>query len=94
MPDPKTLSVGDRIRILRVPDGDLRLREEKRARNEESTDCTADAIELIIEQTPIVPITRIDDDGCVWYETQIIGSNGTEEWHSLIIYDDDSWELA
>ena len=27
---------------------------------------TADTIERIIEQTPVVQVERVDDDGCVW----------------------------
>ncbi|MCY2987307.1 MAG: hypothetical protein NTY19_05505 [Planctomycetota bacterium] len=53
---------------------------------------TADSIERIIAQTPVVPICRIDDDGCVWYEATVIGPDGTEENHMLIVYNDDTWE--
>lgn len=94
LPDPKVLRVGDRIRILRVPDRDLRQRQEEIAANVEMPGWTADSIERIITQTPIVRISRIDESGCVWYESTIVGPDGTEESHSLIIYDDDTWELA
>ena len=53
---------------------------------------TADSIERIIAQTPVVPVARIDDDGCVWYEATIIGPDGIEEHHTLIVYNDDTWE--
>ena len=53
---------------------------------------TANSIERIIDQTPVVPICRIDDDGCVWYEATIIGPDGIEEHHTLIVYNDDTWE--
>ena len=94
MPDPKTLRVGDRIRILRVPDADLRQRENEIAADAEMAGWTANSIERIIAQTPIVRICRIDEDeyACVWYETSIIGPDGTEEEHTLIVYDDDTWE--
>ena len=52
----------------------------------------ADSIERIIEQSPVVRISRIDEYGCVWYDTSIFGPDGTEEEHSLIVYDDDTWE--
>lgn len=55
---------------------------------------TADSIERIIAQTPVVQISQIDDDGCVWYETAILGPEGKEERHSLIVYDDDTWEFV
>ena len=85
MPDPKALRVGDRIRILRVPDADLRQRENEIASNAEMAGWTADSIERIITQTPIVQVSRIDEDGCVWYDATITGSDGTEEEHSLIV---------
>lgn len=94
MPDPKTLRVGDRIRILRVPDGDLRQRESGIASGAEMAGWTDDSIERIIAQSPIVRISRIDADGCVWYETTILEADGTEAIHSLIVYDDDTWEVV
>ena len=92
MPDPKSLAVGDRIRILRVPDSDLQQRASEMAAGEEMPGLTADSIERIIAQTPVVFISRVDGDGCVWYETTVIGAAGNEEYHTLIVYDDDSWE--
>jgi hypothetical protein len=94
MPDPKTLRIGDRIRILRVPDTDLRQREREIASNAELAGWTADSIELIIAQSPVVQISRIDEDGCVWYDATIIGLAGKEEEHTLIVYNDDTWELV
>jgi hypothetical protein len=90
--DPKTLRVGDRIRILRVPDADLRQRKHEMADGVEMAGWTADSIERIIAQSPIVRICQIDEDGCVWYEASIIGPDGSNEEHTLIVYDDASWE--
>lgn len=92
MPDPKTLKIGERIRILRVPDGDLRQRESEIATGAEMPGWTADSIERIFAQSPVVTICRIDADGCVWYEATILGPDGTEEHHFLIVYEDDTWE--
>ena len=92
MPNPKTLKIGDRIRILRVPENDLLQRERELAERTEMAGWTADSIERIIQQTPFVIISRIHEDGCVWYKTSIIGPNGQPEEHSLIVYDDDTWE--
>ena len=92
LPHPNTLRIGDRIRILRVPESDLRQRGNELASGAELAGWTADSIERIIAQTPIVQISQIDDYGCVWYETAIIGPEGKEEFHSLIVYDDDTWE--
>jgi len=66
MPDPKTLRVGDRIRILRVPEADLRQRDSEIARNAEMAGWTADSIERIIAQSPVVRVSGIDEYGCVW----------------------------
>jgi hypothetical protein len=92
MPAPRSLNIGDRTRILRVPENDLRQRERELAEKTEMAGWTADSIERIIEQSPIVTIARIDEYGCVWYDASIIGPEGTEEKHSLIVYDDDTWE--
>jgi hypothetical protein len=92
MPNPKTLKIGDRIRILRVPENDLQQRERELAEKVEMAGWTADSIERIIQQTPVVSISRIDEDGCVWYAASIIGPNGQKEEHTLIVYDDDTWE--
>lgn len=92
MPDPKNLKPGDQIRILRVPDADLRQLAREVASGAEMAGWTADSIERIINQKPIVQIERVDDDGCVWYEAELIGSDGDTKYHSLIIYNDDPWE--
>lgn len=92
MPDPKLLTVGDRIRILRVPEGDLRQRVQDSETGSALPGITADRIERIIHQTPVVPICRVDEDGYVWYVTTITGADGIEELHALIVYNDDTWE--
>ena len=91
MPDPTTLKIGDRIRILRVPQNRFRQRDRELAEKIEMPGWTADSIERIIEQTPVVSISRIDEDGCVWHDGSIIGPDGQEEEHSLIV-SDDTWE--
>lgn len=94
MPNPRMLKIGDYIRILRVPQCDLEQRERELAEKTEMAGWTADSIERIIEQPPVVRISRIDASGCVWYETSIIGPDGTAENHSLIVYEDDTWECV
>lgn len=84
--------MGDRIRILRVPENDLQQRERELAEKVEMAGWTADSIERIIQQAPVVIISRIDEDGFVWYDASIIGPDGQQEEHSLIVYDDDTWE--
>lgn len=65
MPDPKTLQIGDSIRILRVPENDLHQRANEIASGTEMVGWTADSIERIIAQTPVVQISQIDEYGCV-----------------------------
>jgi hypothetical protein len=67
MPDTNRLRIGDRIRILRVPEADLRQREREIVEGTEMAGWTADTIERIIESQPIVTISRIDEYGSVWY---------------------------
>lgn len=55
------------------------------ASNAEMAGWTADSIKRIIAQTPIVQISRIDEYGCVWFDTTITGPDGTEEEHSLTL---------
>ena len=92
MPDSDTLKPGDRIRIVRVPEADLRQREREIATKAELAGWTADAIERIIEQTPVVQVERVDDDGCVWYEAEIVDPRGETQYHSLILHNDETWE--
>ena len=92
MPDPGTLKIGDQIKVLRVPELDLRQREREIAEGAEMAGWTANTIERIIERTPVVRISRVDEQGCVWYDATITRADGSEEEHSLIVYDDDTWQ--
>lgn len=94
MPDPRVLKIGDRIRILSVPQKDLNQREQELADKSEMVRWTADSIEKIIAQSPVVRISRIDSYGAVWYDAAIIGTDGAEEHHSLILYDDDTLDVV
>ena len=92
MPDPKLLKVGDQIRILKVPECDLLQRIQEVADAVEMAGWTADTIEQIIAQCPIVKVSHFDEYDCVWYEAKIVAKDGDIEHHSLIIYNDDTWE--
>ena len=80
--------------LLGVREADLRQRKNEIASNAEMPGWTADSIERIIAQSPVVQVSRIDDDGCVWYDASILGPDGTEEEHTLLIYHDDTWEIV
>jgi hypothetical protein len=94
MPHPSELKVGDLIRILRVPENDLRDREQELATGSEIAGWTANTIERIIESQPVVEISEIDEYGGVWYSVVLTADDGSEEYHSLSVFDDDSWEIA
>ncbi len=91
-PPPNNLQVGDRIRIIRVPESDLRQRDDEIARSVEMAGHTADTIERVIATNPIVKIWQIDEFGYPWYEVTLVGDNGESEEHILMVYDDGSWE--
>ncbi|HEX4797599.1 MAG TPA: hypothetical protein VH370_27645 [Humisphaera sp.] len=91
MPDRTRLSVGDQIRILSVPKSDFEQRERERRQGLSDAGYTADTIERIIAQHPIVTIDRIDEHGFPWFDCDL-EVNGQTEFHSLAIMDDESWE--
>jgi hypothetical protein len=92
MPDHKILKPGDRIRLLRVPAPDLEQREREIREGLEDAGWTADTIERILIQGPLVTIDRIDEYGYPWFDYELKRDDGTVEYHSLAIYDDESWE--
>ena len=63
MPDRTRLKIGDRIRLLRVPQGDLDQRERELRNGAEGAGWTADTIERIIAHDPVVTISSIDEHG-------------------------------
>ncbi len=89
----KKLKEGDRILLLRVPQGDLDQRDREMQcpplLDEETgydyRGHTARTIEKIIAKNPIVKIHEIDDNG-VWYRAKVEG-----EFHYLTVYDDHTW---
>ncbi len=94
MPNPATLRIGDSIRLLSVPEHDLALRKDKAAAGEDTFETTATAIERIIAKNPIVTVTQVDEFGGVWYEAERTDSEGQIEHHYVMLYDDDTWEVA
>jgi hypothetical protein len=92
MPDHNLLRVGDRIRLLRVPEADLRQREQELRDGTELAGLTADTIERIIAINPVVTIDKIDEYGCPWFRVELIADDGEIEYHALTVMDDESWE--
>lgn len=91
MPDRTKLKIGDRIRLLRVPQCDLEQRERERREQTEEAGYTADTIERIIAQDPVVTISSIDEYGLPWFEYDLKLATGEIERHLLAIMEDDSW---
>ena len=94
MPDHTKLKVGDKIRLLSVPEGDLRQREQEIKDGLEDAGWTADTIERIIRQDPIVIIAWLDEYGLAWFEYDLIREDGSVEEHALAMVDDESWEYV
>jgi hypothetical protein len=94
MPDRTKLKIGDRIRLLRVPEGDAEQRERELREGSEDAGWTADTIERIIAQDPVVTISSIDEHGMPWFEYELTSASGEREYHSLAIVEDESWRMA
>ncbi|PHN06973.1 hypothetical protein [Flavilitoribacter nigricans] len=93
MPDRKKLKIGDKIRLLKVPEEDKVQREQEIAQGVEEPGWTADTIERIIAQDPVVEVYTIDDFERPWFTCDIM-VNGELETHTLAINEDDSWEMV
>lgn len=94
MPDRKKLKIGDRIRLLRVPQLDLEQRERELRDKVEHAGWTANTIERIIAQDPVVTISEIDEFGSPWFEYWLKDDDGEIEHHSLAMMEDESWGMA
>jgi|GEM_PF-1184740 hypothetical protein len=98
MPDRNQLQVGDKIRILSVPQADLDQRERELHEDAEMPGWTADTIERINSEYPVVEIEEvemIDDTRLAWYSVEFpTDSEENAEIHWIAIMEDDSWEYA
>ncbi|MBD3675346.1 MAG: hypothetical protein HUJ26_17670 [Planctomycetaceae bacterium] len=98
MPDRNQLNVGDKIRILCVPQADLDQREDELKRGLDDAGWTADTIERNIAVCPIVEIEEIEvieETRLAWYSIEFpTDSAETAEIHRIAIMDDDSWEYV
>ena len=89
----KSLRKGDRIRLLRVPESDLRQRDDEVQRGAELAGWTANTLERILAIDPLVTIDKVDEYGAPWFSYELVGEDGTKEYHSLTITEDESWEF-
>jgi hypothetical protein len=94
MPDRTKLRVGDRIRLLSVPDLDLQQRQRELQQGLHDAGWTADTIERIMTVSPEVTISEVDEYDSPWYEAQLLDDQGKIEYHFLAVLDDESWEYC
>lgn len=92
--DWRALKPGDRIRLLSVPESDLKQREEEIRRGIEMAGWTADTLERILALDPVVTIDRVDEYGMPWFDYELKTADGEPEYHSLGIAENESWERA
>ena len=96
MPDPKTLKVGDRIRIVGIPEGDRIVFEQRNADymwlGKGPYICeTTQVLEWMVGKE--FKVEFIDDLGRPWVDVEgYPDSDGGQ--HSMAIFDKDSWVLA
>ena len=94
MPDGTNLKIGDRIRLLRVPAPDLAQRQRELRKRADDAGWTADTIERIIAQDPVVTISSIDECGRPWFDYELKSDDRQVEYHSIAIMEDESWCLV
>jgi hypothetical protein len=93
MPDRTTLKVGDRIRLLRVPEADSQQRERELREGAEMPGWTAKTIEQILAHDPVVTISRIDEYGYPWFDYELQTPSDGVHFHSLAIMEGESWSV-
>jgi hypothetical protein len=86
------LKPGDRVKLIRVPEADLKQREQEIADSAEMAGLTADTLEKIMATDPVVTISHVDEYGMPWFRRDLVGDDGVVEHHALGIVDNDSWE--
>ena len=87
----RTLKAGDRIRLLCVPEGDLQQRERELRQGIEQAGLTANTLERIIRLDPVVVIDRVEYD-MPWFDYEFVGEDGFNEYGTIGICEDESWE--
>jgi len=81
--DWRNLSVGDRIRIVRMPSG-------VDAPGYTFSDETRRLSQKLIARRRFVRVSQVDDDGLPWIHCRIRRKSGLWEYHWLAV-NDDSW---
>jgi len=94
MPDRSKLRPGDRVRLLAVPKADLLQRQQEIREGVAHAGYTADTIERILAQDPVVVIARVDEYGQPWFDYELKTEAGDTEEHTIAILDDESWDYC
>jgi hypothetical protein len=90
--DWHTLKAGDKVRLVCVAQADLDQREREVRDGGEMAGWTADTLERILSIDPIVIIASVDEYGAPWFRYELMGPDGSMEYHSLTITENESWE--
>ena len=83
--DWKSLRVGDRIRIVAIPEAD------QRNFNESGDNDTYPVLRRLAEKRCVRTISFIDSAGFPWIEYRYRNSQGKIEAHGVAICDNESW---
>ena len=85
MPDWRRLRVGDRVRIVAIPRADA---EQYRRTGDAFT---VRVLRRLIRTRSVRTISRIDENGCPWFEYRKRTRGARTHYHALMIFDDESW---
>jgi hypothetical protein len=92
MPDPHDLRIGDRIRCVRIPTGDLvDLRKRQRCGVPWAHD-TVRILQRLADRRQVVAIDDVDEYGTPWFSYAFRNKTGRWEYHRLAVMDASSWE--
>ncbi len=85
------LKVWDRILLTKIPKSDIKDYEKNHPNLDMDDFSTADILDKIIKNNPVVMIDNIDEYWIPWFNANI-KTNWEIQYHTLAIIDDDSWE--
>ena len=88
----KALRVGNKIKLIKIPQIDIEQRERELQNKSDMPGLTADTLEKILENNPVVRISEIDELGNPWFDYELLDNEGVRHYHSIRIIDNDSWE--
>jgi len=93
VPDPRTLHVGDRIRIVACPKADVAQMAVAMRRGNPDAQFTVRILQRLADRRQVVCIDQIDEYGKPWFSYRFRNKRGRQEEHSLAVMDEASWEM-